>query len=220
MKVTTTSDLALGTGDFTIETWVYFTSTGTYQSIIDFRVSNGLFPFLVRDTDGDLYWHINGSTLIDNIPARENHFWHHVAVVRSSGTTKIYLNGVEKGSASDSTNYVATNDPFIGASVSSSNDLFGYLSNLRITKSALYTANFTPPTEKLTVVPNTVLLCCQDSDNALQEATGKTITGYGRHPSAAYDGNGEGSELVTSTGVWTLACGDPTNRNYRTERRV
>ena len=180
LKVLTTSDLALGTGDFTIETWVYFTSTGTYQSIIDFRESNGLFPFLVRDTDGDIYYYVNGSTLINNIPAREDNTWHHVAVVRSSGTTKIYLNGVEEGSASDSTNYVATNDPYIGGSTSFSNALHGYLSNLRITKSAVYTTNhFTPPTEKLKPIDNTVLLCCQDSENPTQEATGKEVIGVG-----------------------------------------
>ncbi len=153
LKVTTTSDLALGTGDFTIETWVYFTSIGTYQSIIDFREANGLFPFLVRDTDGDLYYYVNSGVLINNIPARANNCWHHVAVVRSSGTTKIYLNGVEEGSASDSSNYVATNNPYIGGSTGRTNDLFGYLSNLRIVKgTAVYTAAFTPPTEKLTAM--------------------------------------------------------------------
>ena len=179
LKVDDHSDLALGTGDFTIETWVYFTSTGTYQSIIDFRgAGNGAFPFIVRDTDGDLYYFVNSGKLIDNVPARADNSWHHIAVVRSSGTTKFYLNGVEAGSASDSTTYLASNDPFIGASDSAANDLFGILSNLRITKSALYTSTFTPP-EKLTVVDNTVLLCCQDSDDPTQEETGKTITGYG-----------------------------------------
>ena len=45
--------------------------------------------------------------------------------------------------------------------------------------SALYTAAFTPPTEKLTAVDGTVLLCCQDSDDPTQEATGKTIYPHG-----------------------------------------
>ena len=53
---------------------------------------------------------------------------------------------------------------------------------LRIVKgTSVYTANFTPPFHELTAIPNTVLLCCQDSDNPLQEATGKTITGKGRY---------------------------------------
>ena len=56
------------------------------------------------------------------------------------------------------------------------------LSNVRIVKgTSVYTANFTPPFHELTAIPNTVLLCCQDSDNPLQEATGKTITGFGRY---------------------------------------
>ena len=60
----------------------------------------------------------------------------------------------------------------------------------------------------------TSLLCCQDSDNPLQEATGKTIAGYGRHPSQTYDANGEGPELVTSTGVWTLSKGGSGSSNF------
>ena len=181
LEVTTTSDLALGSGDFTIETWVNFTKIDTYQCIIDFRAAgNGAFPFIVRDTDGDLYYYINGSKLIDNVPARANNCWHHIAVVRNSGTTKFYLNGVEEGSASDSTTYVASNNPTIGVSTAESNDLFGYLSNLRIVKgTAVYTSAFTPPTEKLTAIEGTVLLCCQDSADPTQEATGKTINANG-----------------------------------------
>ena len=181
LEVTTTSDLALGAGDFTIETWVNFTKIDTYQCIIDFRAAgNGAFPFIVRDTDGDLYYYVNSGVLINNVPARANNCWHHIAVVRNSGTTKFYLNGVEEGSASDSTTYLATNNPTIGASTAESNDLFGYLSNLRIVKgTAVYTSAFTPPTEKLTAIEGTVLLCCQDSADPTQEATGKTINANG-----------------------------------------
>ena len=133
LSIATSTDFALGTGDYTIEAWVLFRSTGTYQAIIDFRTNNGNYPFIVRDTDGDLYYFVNGSRLIDNIPARENNVWHHIAVVRSSGTTKFYLNGVSEGSASDSTNYIADENVDIGATTND-NDFFGYISNLRITK--------------------------------------------------------------------------------------
>jgi len=177
IEITASSDLALGTGDYTIEAWVRFSKIDTYQTIIDFRTSNGNYPFIVRDTDGDLYYFVNGSRLIDNIPARENNVWHHIAVVRSSGTTNFYLNGVSEGSASDSTDYIADQNVDIGASTND-NDFFGYISNLRITKEALYTSTFTPPYSELEVLSNTVLLCCQDSDDPTQEATGKTLTGY------------------------------------------
>jgi len=56
----------------------------------------------------------------------------------------------------------------------------GFISNLRIVEGeTVYTAAFTPPTSELTIIPNTTLLCCQDSNNPTQEATGKTITANG-----------------------------------------
>ena len=55
-----------------------------------------------------------------------------------------------------------------------------FISNLRVIKgTALYTHDFIPPTRELKKVPGTVLLCCQDPDDPLTEATGKTIVGYG-----------------------------------------
>ena len=38
---------------------------------------------------------------------------------------------------------------------------------------------FTPPQQELTLVPNTVLLACQNSDDVTQDAAGKTITAAG-----------------------------------------
>ena len=59
-------------------------------------------------------------------------------------------------------------------------EYYGFISNLRVVKgTALYTHDFIPSTRELKKVPGTVLLCCQDPDNPLTEATGKTITGYG-----------------------------------------
>ena len=74
-------------------------------------------------------------------------------------------------------------------------EFHGFISNLRVGNgTAVYTSDFTPPTSELTLIPNTVLLCCQDTDNPLREATGKTITGFG----SLQESND--IELVTNSG--------------------
>ena len=98
--------------------------------------------------------------------------WMHVAICRSSGTTRAFVDGALVGSFSDTFNYIC-NDLFIGQSASNTNDLFGFVSNFRIVKgSALYTADFTRPTAPLENVTNTILLCANSSTSA----TASTIT--------------------------------------------
>ena len=80
----------------------------------------------------------------------------------------------------------------------------GYLSNLRVCTHLVYASNyFTPPTQKLGLHPETILLCCQDSNNPLQEATGKTITGHGNlsAPNINLVPNGDFTNGQTS---WTV----------------
>ena len=145
-----------------------------------------------------------------------NRNWFHIAVTRgTSGTLKGYVNGIEVISTthSDAVDFAHGGSCNIGenayATYAGDYPLKGHISNLRVVKVMQFIRNFTPPTSPLTVHyisenDKTVLLCCQDSDNPLQEATGKTLTGYGRHPSEPFDENGESLELVTSTGVWAL----------------
>jgi hypothetical protein len=62
----------------------------------------------------------------------------------------MFLDGVQTGSTyTDTTTYIASN-PIIGASYSGgasiTNSFNGYIDDLRITRFARYTANFTPPT--------------------------------------------------------------------------
>ena len=137
----------LGTGDFTIECWLYLNSVSpTYQGIFEGRPSNGAYPTFVM-AGAALCWYTNTAFQI-NAGNLSINTWYHVAVTRSSGSTKIFVNGTQGGSTySDSTNYISRTDPLIGG-LFDGYYLNGYIDDLRITKGvARYTANFTPPAE-------------------------------------------------------------------------
>jgi len=178
LTVTDVAAFDLGTGDFTIEGWYYLANAGTYVSLFDFRGSgaDGVYPSLLRNNTGDyIYYYVDSAQRISNVSINYN-TWFHVAVCRSSGITRLFLNGKEKGSFQDSFDYVSR-DILLGVSSSNSNDLTGNISNYRIVKGrALYTSNFKTPMRELEVVPGTVLLACQSKTDASLEKTGKTIT--------------------------------------------
>ena len=77
--------------------------------------------------------------------------WHHVALVRNSGTTTLYVDGTSAGSYADTDSYSDNSGsprPVIGARYDTSKGNFkGYMDDLRLTVGvARYTSNFTPPT--------------------------------------------------------------------------
>jgi hypothetical protein len=152
LTVPVSTNMSLGTGDFTIECWVRFavTPVGNGQGI--YQLSNGYLNSQVRgpglgaeNSTGE--WTIyHGTTFTQstgNVPAINT--WYHTAIVRSSGTTKLYVNGTSIISVADTTNY--TDQYFVIGGWYSTGFLFnGYIDDLRITKGvARYTATFTPP---------------------------------------------------------------------------
>ncbi len=152
LTVPPSPNMSLGTGDFTIECWVRFavSTVGNGQGV--FQLSNGYLNSAVRGPGlgaetGTGEWTIyHGTTFTQstgNVPATNT--WYHTAVVRSSGTTKLYVNGTSIISVADTTNY--TDQYFvIGGWYSTGFLLNGYIDDFRITKGvARYTANFTPP---------------------------------------------------------------------------
>ena len=188
MTVTETEDFDFGTGDFTIEYWYWESNNSkserrtldmrdsTRQWMIGHTNDNGGKIFFEAVTGGvtvQVFSENNANTTTD----REN--WRHLAVVRNGNTITIYLDGVNRGSGSfTGTIRDDQNTLNIGRDSSTTTRNYqGFLSNLRIVKgTALYTDDFIPPTRELKKVPGTVLLCCQDSNNPTQEATGKTIS--------------------------------------------
>ena len=127
---------ALGTGDFTVEFWVRASSFGGDEQQFNFGLMR------IHTAGGVIKYSYNGSAVITGGSLSTN-TWHHIALVRASGTTKLYLNGTQTGSSySDSNNYTST-EPQLGRY------LVGYFDDLRICNAAVYTDNFTAPTEAL-----------------------------------------------------------------------
>jgi hypothetical protein len=143
--------LALGSGDFTLEYWIYPSSLAVQFTVIDFRgaTSNVGFTDYVSTNGKINLFQEGGTTYLTTTGSLVAGAWTHVAYVRSSGTIKVYFNGVaDATTASNTTNWLAPNGVgVIGVNYTLANYFTGYLADLRITRGlARYTATFTPPT--------------------------------------------------------------------------
>ena len=179
LSVPPTSNFAFGTGDFTVECYIYGNSTTfTSGAIFSPNVYNGgSLYWAILANGGNVTWQSShGNTNLFSISAVAYYnTWLHITVVRSSGTTKMYFNGVQVASAADSNNYVLTTTYVIARNGDGPYNMgAGYLSNFRIVKgTAVYTAIFTPPSAPLTAVTGTSLLTLQDTtfiDNSTNAA--------------------------------------------------
>jgi hypothetical protein len=149
-----TENLTLGTGDFTIEFWVYYNSGLTADvALFDCRPAstNGVYPLIYSNTTGKIVWYINSAARITGTITLTTNTWYHVAVMRTGGSTKLFINGNQDGSTyADTNNYLlGANRPVIGAAGATlgADRLNGYIQDLRITKGyARYPYNFTAPT--------------------------------------------------------------------------
>lgn len=145
--------LDFGTGDFTIETWVNFSALTTNRLIADrWETGNaGGWQLFWRQTGTSLAFLVGASVVVQDASTTRitTNTWYHVAVARASGTVRLFVDGIEVGSASNTASLSSSLPMAVGIQYSTlTNDLAGWISDFRITKGvARYTANFTPPTE-------------------------------------------------------------------------
>ena len=136
------SDLNFGTGDFTVEAWVYHTGV-VNQAIISY----GTIHFLYGITGYLRVFNATSPSVIDSTVAYVSNAWVHVAVVRTGTNITLYQNGTNVGSGTSSVNYTSTGNFIVGSYTGTASFWNGYISNLRITKGvARYTENFDVPT--------------------------------------------------------------------------
>lgn len=224
-----TGAYSLGTADFTVEMWVNLPSyiTTTNSTVFIAGGSNSLSISL--DTTGKLrssQW--GGANIVTSANTIALNQWVHIAVTRQGTTVRHFINGVLDGSGTSSATLTGLSATQIGQDPgASANTYTGYISNLRVVKgTALYTANFTPPTDPLLPVTGTSLLTCADNrflDDSLNnfaitragDVSVQKFSPFGIRTatapqtySAYFDGTGDTLNLPSSTAL--LAAGNYT----------
>jgi len=148
-----------GTGDWTIECWVYATSwsgqnhcvyadPGNAQAMID---SNGRIAYFRGSTT-------TGTTVLSTST------WHHVSWTKSSDVVYMHINGTFETSRGDATHH--NGDRYIGVNVNGNGAYWnGHIDEWRFSTGNRYsvtTGNFTAPTAAFENDDDTVLLLHMD----------------------------------------------------------
>jgi hypothetical protein len=206
-----TSSAQFGTGNFTVEFWIYPTTVASAIAVIDFRSSVGAsYGQIYINTDGTVHFYLPTDIATTNSVVINT--WNHVAITRTAGTLQMFINGVSGYSASNSGTFNAA-AVTIGAAVNGGSGVNGYISNLRfVTGTGIYTTAFTPPTSPLTAVSGTSLLTCQSNrfiDNSTNNftitKTGETavrsFNPFQRNTGSSlfFDGSGDYLQIPSST---------------------
>lgn len=224
--------------DFTFEAWVYRTSDPNPYSRIanwgDYWGNNTAVSLLFDDgasPDKVAFRSYSGITLTSSSSVYSNQ-WYHVAVTRSNNDYKLFINGALEASTTSSTAIISSSSTIFCIGSAHNRDVeepfAGYISNARFVKgTALYTSDFTVPTEPLTAVSGTTLLTLQDATIQDNSASNHSITNNGvtvteiapfgaalidRAGSMYFDGSGDyleipySSEHTFGTGDFTIEC--------------
>ena len=208
LSVPSTTALQFGTGDFTVESWVYLTATPSaqYAQIIGRTEYGTNADWMLQITNANKLTFYLGSAaafIVTSTAAISLNAWTHVAATRSGNSFKLFINGVVDGTTTNagSTEGSSSGVYTIGADQAGDEVLLtGYLSNLRAVKgTAVYTSNFTPSTTPLTAISNTVLLTCQSNRFIDTSANAFTITKNGDVSVQRFSPFSPGSAYSTST---------------------
>jgi len=176
--ISSNDDFGFSTEDYTVEGWFYFDTIAGTQGLLDFRAG--------ADTDVGLYLnlnagqpdvYLNGSSVLTSPTTLSTGTWYHIAVSRAGTSMKLFVDGVVKDTATDSTNMGSAKPLIIGSKWSGLAEyLDGNIDEVRVVKDeAKYTAAFVPPTGELVSDSNTVLLLhfnnAADSSIVITDAT-------------------------------------------------
>jgi hypothetical protein len=229
LSVPNNSALLFGSGNFTVEAWVYRTGTsGSWITGFWSYTNPGNQSWAIY-YDGGYGFNIQGDqgaedlVILYTANSAVQSQWTHVAVTRSGSSWRMFINGIQTATATyGGTLATPGNNLGIGVVENAPSAHAGYISNLRIVKgTAIYTSNFTPSTEPLTAVSGTSLLTCQSNRfkdnstnnfaitlsgtaNVLKFSPFRSSTAYTPESysgSAYFDGNGDYLNITSQTAL-------------------
>lgn len=156
LAINQSADFSFGTGDFTVEVWVFITSYGGNPFRV-LRYNNGTsndFTFEISSAGALVFFGASGGTSTTwangAVPLNS---WTHVAFCRAGGVMTAYVNGtpqaVASGSSTNTTNITSSSGVIsIGAGTAAPfSTALGYADELRVTHGvARYAGSFSPST--------------------------------------------------------------------------
>ena len=185
-KQASSANYILGTNDFTLECWINVNSTsvtmrrlfgigygangGSHGTSWEIQYTGSESPvgqINVSRYDGSTVtaYATSGATIVAGQ-------WHHIAVSRTGGNLRIFVDGVAYYNAANTFNFTQvtyggntelwTGLGYYGPAGGLGGPRYfgGYMSNIRIINgTGIYSSNFTPSTTPLTAITNTQLLC-------------------------------------------------------------
>lgn len=222
LSVPNNAALNLASNDYTIEGWWYFTDLSNQAMISKYSAPGGGWAVQWYSTNNlrMVFNSAGGDSVYSFAWTPTINTWYHVAITRSGTNGRAFINGTQIGST---TTFVTAHGDSsgtlqVGLTHTVSEYTRGYASNVRIVKgTALYTANFTPPTSPLSAIANTTFLTCQYAELFDASTNYFTITNNGPAPAItanpfdnyAYSFNGSSQYLtVPSNAALGFGTGD------------
>jgi hypothetical protein len=178
----------IGTNQFTIEFW-YYPINGTFGGIAGLgpngSTGNWSVMWSFPPASGNRFVNFQDRTVGVNTysSALPLNTWSHVAITRNSANLiQIYVNGVQGGTTNTyNYNYSSSAFALFSPYADIQQTANGYITAFKITKSCVYTANFTPTNKQIVSDANTVLLLNVPSSSTYttdSSSYGRNLTSY------------------------------------------
>jgi len=153
LSLAASNDFAFGTGDFTIEGWVYPTNA-VLRGV--FHIGATLLPAALTNSIAlgisvnrwEIYINNNNNAGFSTFsaPTVVTNTWYHFALCKNNNVSKLFINGSQVLSLPDTFNYTC-NVLAVGAFYSSAYTIAGYIDDFRVTKGiGRYESGFPLPT--------------------------------------------------------------------------
>ena len=165
----TSDTLYIGPNNFTIEMFIRPNTVNTTQYLYDQRNAgtSQAAPVIYMSSSNVLIYFVSNSSRISSSSGIFSvGTWYHIAVSRSNGSTRMFVDGVQVGSTYTDTSVYLNLPVFMGTAFNATGGYNGYIDEVRVSNTARYTSNFTAPTSAFTADANTLLLLHMEGANA------------------------------------------------------